>query len=133
MRYMLDTNTCVFLMKNMPVAVENYMLKKHMGLAISVITAAELYYGVFNSTYPEKNGTNLANFLLGMETIEFDDIAAMEYGRIRASLQKKGTLIGPMDMLIAAHALAYNLTLVTDNIREFERVDGLMVENWRTS
>jgi len=120
-------------MKNMPVAVENYMLKKHMGLAISVITAAELYYGVFNSTYPEKNGTNLANFLLGMETIEFDDIAAMEYGRIRASLQKKGTLIGPMDMLIAAHALAYNLTLVTDNIREFERVDGLMVENWRTS
>lgn len=130
MRYMLDTNTCIYLMKNNPSAVENYKTKKHLGISISTIVSAELYFGVYNSANIEKNGTNLANFLIGLETLEFDDSAAMEYGFIRATLQKQGNLIGPFDMLIAAHAKAERLTLVTNNIREFERVDGLKIESW---
>jgi len=117
-------------MKNNPSAVENYKTKKHLGISISTIVSAELYFGVYNSANIEKNGTNLANFLIGLETLEFDDSAAMEYGFIRATLQKQGNLIGPFDMLIAAHAKAERLTLVTNNIREFERVDGLKIESW---
>jgi len=117
-------------MKNKESVVEQYKSKKHFGVSISTITAAELYYGVYNSVYPQKNGLNLANFLIGLSIFEFDSIAAMEYGRIRAVLRKKGTPIGPLDMLIAAHAQAKGLILVTDNIREFERVEGLEIENW---
>ena len=130
MTYLLDTNTCIFLMKNVASVVEHYKAKKHLGISVSTITVAELYYGVYNSAYPEKNGANLANFLIGPETLEFDSICAMEYGRIRAMLRKQGNLIGPLDMLIAAHAQSKGLTLVTDNTREFERIKGLPVENW---
>jgi len=130
MKYMLDTNTCVFLMKNIPSVVENYRLKNHLGIAISIITAAELYYGVYNSAHPEKNGANLANFLLGVVTLELDGKAAMEYGQIRSLLKRQGNLIGPLDMLIASHAYANDMILVTDNIREFERVKELELENW---
>ena len=131
MKYLLDTNTCIFLMKNMESTVNNYKEKNHLGIAISAITAAELYFGVYNSVHRDKNMQNLANFLIGVEVQEFDDLAAAEYGRIRAYLQKRGELIGPLDMLIAAHAMAGNLTLVTDNIREFKRVEGLQLENWK--
>jgi len=94
------------------------------------MTVAELYYGVYNSSYPEKNGASLANFLIGLEVIDFDSAASMEYGRIRAALRRQGTPIGPLDMLIAAHAKAKGMVAVTDNVREFERVKGLEVENW---
>jgi len=130
MRYLLDTNTCVYLMKSIDTVVEHYKSKKHFGISISTITTAELYYGVYNSASPEKNGSNLVNFMIGLEAIEFDSIASAEYGRIRATLRKQGTPIGPLDMLIAAHAKSNNLTLVTNNIREFERVEGLLLENW---
>ena len=130
MKFMLDTNTCVFLMKNMPSVVEQYKANRNSGVSISVITSAELYFGVYNSASPQKNAANLANFLLGVETLAFDDGAAMEYGRIRAALKKQGTPIGPLDMLIAAHALSCDLTLITDNTREFERVKGLRLANW---
>jgi tRNA(fMet)-specific endonuclease VapC len=130
MRYLLDTNTCIYLMKNNPAVLENFLTRRGQGLAISSITAAEMYYGVFNSEYPEKNGVNLTNFFIGLYILDFDSGAAVEYGRIRAALRKKGAPIGQMDMLIAAHAKSKNLILVTSNTGEFERVDGLQIENW---
>jgi len=132
MRYLLDTNTCIFLMKGNAEILERYLATRKYGIAISSITVAELYYGVFNSTYAEKNNTNLINFLIGLDNLEFDSAAAVEYGRIRALLRKKGTPIGQMDMLIAAHAKAKDLILITDNVSEFERVEGLQFENWLT-
>ena len=130
MRYMLDTNACIFLMKGNAEILRNYLSNKSFGIAISSITVAELYYGVFNSEHVKKNGTNLTNFLIGLHIVEFDSGSAMEYGRIRADLRKKGSLIGQMDMLIAAHAKSRSLTLITNNIDEFKRVEGLEFEDW---
>ena len=130
MKYLLDTNTCMFLMKNVDSVVERYKRCRHDGIAVSSITVAELYYGVYNSSDPLKNGSNLANFLIGLQILEFDSAAAMEYGSIRAALRKKGTPIGPLDLLITAHAKSRKLIAVTDNVREFERVEGLVIENW---
>jgi len=130
MKYLLDTNTCIFLMKNREAVVARYKANKKCGIAISSITVAELYFGVYNSASPEKNGENLTNFLLGFNIVDFDSTAASEYGRVRSALQKKGTLIGQFDMLIAAHAKSLGLIAVTNNTREFERVEGLMLEDW---
>jgi len=130
MKYLLDTNMCIFLMKGNTDVLKHYLMKKELGLAISSITIAELYYGVFNSKYVEKNGTNLANFLIGLNVVDFDNSAAVEYGGICTTLRKRGTPIGPMDMLIAAHARALDLTLITNNTSEFERIEGLKIENW---
>jgi len=130
MKYLLDTNMCIFLMKGNADVLNHYIVKKECGLTISSITVAELYYGVFNSAYVEKNGTNLANFLIGLNVIDFDSGAAIEYGKICTTLRKRGTPIGQMDMLIAAQAKAYNLTLVTTNINEFNRIEGLLLEDW---
>ena len=130
MKYLLDTNTCIFLMKNNREVVVQYRKNQEAGIAISVITAGELYYGVYNSAYPDKNGLALANFLIGVDTLDFDNAAAMEYGRIRAILRQQGTPIGTMDMLIAAQAKSAGLTLVTNNTREFERVNGLALVDW---
>jgi len=112
--------------------LKRFLAKRKSGVGISSITAAELYYGVFNSDYPDRNGTNLANFLIGLDILEFGSGAAVEYGRIRAFLRKRGTPIGQMDMLIAAHAKSENLILVTNNASEFERIEGLLLENWLT-
>jgi len=130
MRYLLDTNMCIYLMKGNAGVLERFMAKRAFGVGISSITLAELYFGVFNSEYQEKNGMNLANFLIGLDVLEFDTGAAVEYGRIRASMRKKGTLIGQMDMLIAAHAMQEDLILVTNNAGEFGRVEGLQLDNW---
>ena len=130
MNYLLDTNTCIYMMKNHPPVVEHYKTNKHLGIAVSTITAAELYFGVFNSVSPEKNGANLVKFLIGLEILEFDDSAAIEYGRIRAVLRRQGTPISPMDMLIAAHAKSQELVVVTNNVQEFARIEGLELENW---
>jgi len=100
------------------------------GVSISTITLAELEHGVALSAYPEKNEDALAQFLTLIEVLPFDAKAAAHYGSIRADLQRKGTLIGQMDLLIAAHARAYGLTAVTNNMREFTRVEGLTVEDW---
>ena len=130
MMYLLDTNTCIFLMKGNAVVLERFLDNKESGIAISSITAAELYYGVYNSQHAEKNNANLLNFLIGVAILDFDSAAAIEYGRIRAVLRKKGTPIGQMDMLIVAHAKSRNFILVSDNVREFEHVEGLQIENW---
>jgi tRNA(fMet)-specific endonuclease VapC len=107
-------------------------LREHLGdgLCISAITLAELEHGVAKSAAPEKNAAALLQFLTILDILPFDDCGAVEYGKICAYLQRRGTPIGTMDTLIAAHALAEGLTVVTNNTREFERVPGLSLENW---
>ncbi len=99
-------------------------------IGISSITLAELQYGIKKSNQPDKNEQALIEFLLPLEIADFDGTAAIEYGSIRADLEKKGTPIGPLDTLIAAHVKAMGLTLVTNNEKEFIRIQGLKVENW---
>lgn len=130
MKYLLDTNICVFLMKNRLETVTRYKQNKPLGIAISSITLSELKFGVYNSTSPERNGENLLRFLLGVEVLDYNSAAADDYGRIRAYLRHKGTPIGEMDMLIAAHAKAEGLIVATNNTREFMRIEGLHIEDW---
>ena len=99
-------------------------------LCISVVTLAELEYGVFNSSDPDRNQLALTLFLAGVEILPFDDDAAIEYGGIRANLKKKETPICANDLMIAAHAKSRGLVLVANNTREFERVEGLELEDW---
>ena len=131
MMYMLDTNICIYAIKNKPDLVLQ-RLKNNLqhGLCISAITLAELQHGVEKSAHPEKNTAALLQFLSILTVLPFDDLAAVEYGKICADLQRKGTPIGTMDMLIAAHARAEHMVLVTNNVREFARVSGLEIENW---
>jgi len=117
-------------MKGNKNVLKKYLSNKSYGIAISSITAAELYFGVFNSVHIERNGKNLTNFFIGLNILDFDSGSSMEYGRLRADLQKAGTPISQMDMLIAAHAKSEGLTLVTNNTCEFERVKGLQLEDW---
>jgi tRNA(fMet)-specific endonuclease VapC len=107
---MLDTNTCIFLMKNRKEVVAQYKRNKQYGIAVSMITVSELQFGVYNSDYPEKNAANLVGLLTGFDLLDYDGSAAFECGRIRAALRRAGTPIGPLDMLIAAHAKSRNLT-----------------------
>jgi len=130
MKFMLDTNMCVFLMKNRPETVARYKQNAPLGIAISSITLSELKFGVYNSANPESNGENLLRFLIGVDVLDYGGAAADEYGRVRANLRRKGAPIGQMDMLIAAHAKAESLTVVTNNTREFGQVEGLCLEDW---
>lgn len=131
MRYMLDTNICIFIIRNKPPQVLEQLKAKHAaGLAISAITLAELEHGVAASAYPERNALALMQFMAIAVCLPFTHRAAAEYGRIRADLQRRGTPIGALDMLIAAHAKSEGLTLVTNNTREFNRVAGLSLEDW---
>ncbi|MDW7658085.1 MAG: type II toxin-antitoxin system VapC family toxin [Bacillota bacterium] len=131
MKYMLDTNICVYLIKKKPV---NVLMNLHShigdGIAISTMTLAELMHGVEASAYPEKNTIALNQFLSIVDILAFDGEAAVAYGMICAMLKRQGTPIGMMDMLIAAHAKSRDLIIVTNNVREFERVEGLDLENW---
>ena len=131
MKYMLDSNICIYIIKNKPPNVlDKFKSNIHEGVCISSITLAELEHGVSLSAFPNKNAIALKQFLSAIDILNFDSEAATCYGVIRANLQRKGTLIGPLDMLIAGHAQAEGLILVTNNIGEFERVEGLMLENW---
>jgi len=131
MEYLLDTNICIYIIKKKPIEVfEKLRSISIRSVAVSSITIAELEYGVRKSSQPQKNQIALNNFLSPLTVIDFDYQAAIEYGSIRIQLEMKGTPIGSLDMLIAAQAKTLNLTLVTNNGREFERVDGLKVENW---
>ena len=131
MMYMLDTNICIYAMKNKPEPVlQRFKNNLQHGLCISAITLAELQHGVEKSANPEKNAAALLQFLSILSVLPFDDLAAVEYGDICADLQRKGTPIGTMDMLIAAHARSEKMILVTNNTREFERVSKLEIENW---
>ena len=126
MKYMLDTNICVYVIKKRPEQVLQRFMQHDPGtLCISAITLAELEYGIENSSLPERNRLALAMFLSGIQILSFNEAAAEEYGRIRAKLRKAGTPIGANDMLIAAHAKAEGLTIVTNNTKEFDRIEDL--------
>lgn len=132
MRFMLDTNICIYLIKNDPPRVLARLKQHQLGeVGVSAITAAELAYGVAKSG-SERNRAALERFLLPLEIAPFDERAAWFYGDLRSELERAGTPIGPLDTQIAAHALALSSTLVTNNTREFDRVPGLVLENWVT-
>ena len=131
MKYMLDTNICIYCIKK----ASNKVISKLTSydpkdICISSITYAELMYGVEKSKFKEKNMIALMMFISSISILDFDMNASTYYGTIRSELEKKGTPIGPMDMLIAAHALSNNLILVTNNIKEFKRVNNIQLENW---
>jgi tRNA(fMet)-specific endonuclease VapC len=129
--YLLDTNICIYLIRKQSKELLKRIQRCKPGdIAISSITLAELRYGVEKSRFPEKNTEALDTFLMSFEVLPFDDNAAHSYGRMRANLEKSGRLIGPLDMMIAAHALSVEAVLVTNNEREFSRVSGLEIENW---
>jgi tRNA(fMet)-specific endonuclease VapC len=130
MRYMLDTNICIYAIKHRPPEVLA-ALRAHegSGLGVSSITVGELEFGVAKSG-SSRNAQALEQFLEPLSVADFDRLAAAHYGRLRAALEAGGTPIGPLDLQIAAHALALDLTLVTNNLREFGRVPGLRLENW---
>ena len=131
MRYMLDTNTCIFLIKRKPaVVIDRLRTLQPSDVGISAVTLAELMFGVAKSARPEQNRDALSAFLAPLEIAEFGGDAAACYGALRAGLEKQGRPIGAMDMLIAAHALSLSVALVTNNTREFGRVPGLRVEDW---
>ena len=128
---MLDTNICIYIIKNKPKSVKERFREFEIGeLCISTITVSELMYGAYKSEQMQRNLKAIESFLIPFEIVDYDYIASMEYGKIRANLEKKGQVIGNMDMQIAGHALALDLVLVTNNIREFERVEGLGLDNW---
>jgi tRNA(fMet)-specific endonuclease VapC len=133
MRYMLDTDICIHAMNHRPPAVLA-ALRKHQpaGLGVSSVTAAELYFGAARSG-SQRNLDSLRRFLAALEVAPFDVIAAELSGSLRSWLAAQGTPISPYDTLIAAHADALGVTLVSNNSREFERVPGLKLENWATS
>lgn len=131
MKLMLDTNTCIALIKRRPPHVMQKFSEYVIGdIGISSVTLAELQYGVAKSLHQEKNREALNEFLLPLEIAPFDEAATEAYGHIRAVLEKQGMPIGPLDTLIAAHSLSLNATLITNNTREFMRVDGLVVVDW---
>lgn len=130
MRYLLDTNICIYAIKQRPSQVIA-RLREHapQGLGISSISVAELFFGAARSG-SSKNLAALRQFLEPLEIADFDLAAAEVYGRIRLALEQAGTPIGPLDTLIAAHAMSRNVTVVTHNTGEFARVPGLKVANW---
>ncbi|MHB1955553.1 MAG: type II toxin-antitoxin system tRNA(fMet)-specific endonuclease VapC [Sulfobacillus sp.] len=134
MRYMLDTNICIYLIKNRSEPLLQRMRGYHTGeVGVSVVTVAELQYGVSKSQLKERNQVALEAFLLPLEIANFSVDSTLAYGEIRANLEKQGRPIGPLDTLIAAHALSLNVVLVTNNTREFARVPGLCVEDWTST
>ncbi|MCI8899195.1 MAG: type II toxin-antitoxin system VapC family toxin [Lachnospiraceae bacterium] len=131
MKYMLDTNICIYAIKHKPdIVIKKFLSHDPEEICISAITYAELMHGVEKSMAVEKNRVAMSLFLSPITILQFDERAAEEYGRIKAELEKKGTPIGPMDTLIAGHARSSGLILVTNNTREFSRVVGLAVEDW---
>ncbi len=131
MKYMLDTNICIYIMRKRPENVLKKFQSVEVGdICISSVTLAELMYGVEKNMHHQKNRVALEEFVLPLEIVSFDDVSASSYASIRADLEKKGTPIGPLDLMIAAHAISLDLILVTNNIKEFSRVPGLIVEDW---
>lgn len=129
--FLIDSSTCVaILRRRLPQTVRRVRAAGIGELAISSISAAELFHGVARSAEPLAERRKVAELLAAVGTIDFGRNAAIAYGFVRGHLERRGQLIGPLDLLIAAHALAEDATLVTQNVREFTRVPGLKLENW---
>ena len=127
----IDTNICIYIIKQKPPEVLQKFKAYNVGdIGISSISVAELEFGVYKSQFPEGNQQALEQFLLPLTIVDFDAGAAKMYGKVRAILEKQGTPIGSLDTLIAAHALSLQITLITNNVREFSRVPNLKLENW---
>ena len=131
MKYLIDTNICIYIMNKRPVEVIKKFKQFDLGeIGISTITISELQYGIAKSTYQEKNQQRLVEFLTPLGILTYGEMAARAYGHIRFQLEQYGQSIGPLDLLIAAHALSQDLILVTNNDKEFNRIKNLKVENW---
>ena len=129
--FLIDTNICIYIMNEHPPEVIQSFREIGIGnICISSITVSELQYGVWKSKQIQKNIRRLDEFLSPFEILAYDEKAANYYGRIRSLLEKQGNVIGPLDMLIAAHALSVDLTLITNNEKEFKRVKSLKIKNW---
>ena len=128
--HMLDTNICIYVMRNYPLGLLEKFNALAEQLCISSITLGELHYGVEKSALRAGNLTNLDHFVARLEVLAFDAKAAMHYGQLRAELGRAGTPCGPHDMQIGGHARSEGLIVVTNNAREFGRVPGVRVENW---
>ena len=129
--YLLDTNICIFAIKKKPeIVLKKLKDKISDGIYISSLTVAELEFGVENSQKIENNRIALLKFLSIFNVLNFDDADAIDYGRLKTDLRKKGRIIGPIDMFLAAQALNKELIFVTNNVKEFERVKGLVIEDW---
>ena len=131
MKYLLDTNICIYIINKRPASVIDTIRSKHPEeISISSITAAELNYGAERSRNPHQNRIAVLEFLMPFNLLDFDQRSASHYGKIRKTLESKGTPIGSMDLLLASQDKAYNLIFVTNNINEFKRIDNLRLENW---
>ena len=131
MRYLLDTNICIFIINHRPAAVRERFERVAVGeIGVSSVTLSELHFGAAKSARPAKNLRALHKFLLPLAVLAYGEDSAERYGPLRSFLEQSGTPIGPMDLMIAAHALSERLIVVTKNRREFERIPGLVVEDW---
>ena len=130
LKYMLDTNIVIYVIKRRPVALLEVFNQHARQMCISSITLAELLHGVEKSAMPDHNLRQVEDFISRLEVLTYGSKAATHYGDIRANLERKGTPIGVNDLHIAGHARSEGLTLVTNNFREFERVEALRLVNW---
>jgi tRNA(fMet)-specific endonuclease VapC len=131
MKFLLDTDICIELIRHKPTTLLEKLISQPVGdVGLSAITVAALQHGVWKSSRTAQNADALALFLLPLAVVDFDFRAAEAYGQVRGGLEKAGATIGPLDMLIAAHAVSLEAVLVTNNVAEFGRVAGLRVENW---
>ncbi|KYC42947.1 twitching motility protein PilT [Scytonema hofmannii PCC 7110] len=131
MRFLLDTNTCIYIIKRKPKKVlDKFQLLDISDVGISSLTIAELEYGVYKSQRQEQNRIALTQFLIPLQVVSFNEQATQTYGKTRAELEHQEIVIGSMDMLIASQAISLGLILVTNNVRELSRIPALMLENW---
>ena len=131
MNYLIDTNICIYIMNQRPPEVIQKFKNIEVGqIGISTITVSELNYGVAKSKHKKQNAKRLEEFLTPFGILPYNENVSKYYGIIRSQLESQGKVIGPLDMLIAAHAISEDLTLVTNNEKEFQRIKSLKVENW---
>ena len=131
MKFLIDTNICIYIMNERPPEVINKFKRLDPGMiGISSITVSELQYGISKSKYKKQNLKRLEEFLVPFDILPYDEMASKFYGDIRSNLEARGLIIGPLDLLIAAHALSRDLILVTNKKKEFKRIKSLKIDNW---
>ncbi len=130
LKYMLDTNIVIYTIKNKPQQVKDSFVTHYGQMCISSVTLMELIYGAENSSNPERNIRDIEGFSARLDVLPYDNNAALHTGQLRAELRRAGTPIGPYDQMIAGHARSRGLILVTNNLREFRRVEALRLDNW---
>ncbi|WP_446809463.1 type II toxin-antitoxin system tRNA(fMet)-specific endonuclease VapC [Methylomonas sp. 2BW1-5-20] len=130
LKYLLDINIVIYVIKRRPIEVLATFNRHHGRMAISAVTLAELIHGAEKSQFPARNLATVEDFCSRLQVLPYNDSAALHYGGIRAALEKIGQPIGVNDLHIAAHACSHGLIMVSNNLREFERVPGLLMENW---